>query len=310
MPEGMFVRRRVENAFKPEHRDQYMQAFNWLNYLNQYEGTHILHQRNHGKEIRFGKYPVDGYDSETKTIYEFQGCYHHGHQCVVTKNVTNERWHQIKDALLERTEKKVAQLRRMGFNVVEMWECEFRDYCKTHPKIYWIRDQCRPIFCQKHRGKVTENQILNGVRTGELFGMVECDIEVPEEWGCEKSHISLSPQQYFEEMCPIFCNTEVGFDDIGEHMRAHVWEYQLSDKPRRLLVGGTKARQILLATPLLKWYLDHGLQVTKIYQVVEYRKKACFESFVKEVSDARRAGDACKDMAIIADTMKLIGNSG
>ncbi|XP_053380961.1 uncharacterized protein LOC128549018 [Mercenaria mercenaria] len=93
-------------------------------------------------------------------------------------------------------------------------------------------------------------------------------------------------------------------------MRAHVWEYQLSDKPRRLLVGGTKARQILLATPLLKWYLDHGLQVTKIYQVVEYRKKACFESFVEEVSDARRAGDACKDMAIIADTMKLIGNSG
>ena len=93
-------------------------------------------------------------------------------------------------------------------------------------------------------------------------------------------------------------------------MRAHVWEYQLSDKPRRLLVGGTKARQILLATPLLKFYLDHGLRVTKIYQVVEYRKMACFESFVQEVSDARRAGDASKDMAIIADTMKLIGNSG
>ena len=111
-------------------------------------------------------------------------------------------------------------------------------------------------------------------------------------------------------MCPIFCNTEVGFDDIGEHMRAHVWAHQMSDAPRRLLVGGTKAEQILLATPLLKWYLEHEMKVTKIHQVVEYRKMACFETFVRDVSDARRAGDASPDLAIIADTMKLIGNSG
>ena len=68
MPEGMFVRRRAENEFRREHRDHYMQAFNWLNYLNKYEGTHILHQRNHGKEIRLDKYPVDGYDAETNTV--------------------------------------------------------------------------------------------------------------------------------------------------------------------------------------------------------------------------------------------------
>ncbi len=72
MPEGMFVRRRAETEFKPTFRDFYMQAFNWLNYLNQYEKRHILHQRNHGQEVRVGKYPVDGFDPETKTIYEFQ----------------------------------------------------------------------------------------------------------------------------------------------------------------------------------------------------------------------------------------------
>ena len=212
--------------------------------------------------------------------------------------------------MLERTEAKVNKLRREGYNVVEMWECEFRDFCKSHPKIYGIRNQCRPTFSQKHRGKVNEAQIINGIRTGQLFGMVECDIEVPEQWDLEFSHMKMSPREYFEEMCPIFCNTEVGFDDIGEHMQAHVWEHQLSDKPRRLLVGGTKAKQILLATPLLKWYLDHGMKVIKIYQVVEYRKMACFQNFVNDVSDARRAGDASPELAIIADTMKLIGNSG
>ena len=239
-----------------------------------------------------------------------QGCYHHGHECCVTKNVKDDKWHERKAGLYEKTEKKVAQLRKKGYRVVEMWECEFRDFCKSHPQIYAIRDQCRPIFSQKHRSKVTENQILNGVRYGQLFGMVECDIEVPEQWSPEFAHMSMSSQDYFAEMCPIFCNTEVGFDDIGEHMQAHVRRFQLSDKPRRLLVGGTKARQILLATPLLKWYLDHGLRVTKIYQVVEYRKMACFETFVQEVSDARRAGDASPELAIIADTNKLIGNSG
>ena len=192
-----------------------------------------------------------------------------------------------------------------------MWECEFRDFCKTHPKIYAIRDRSRPRFARANKGAVTECQILNGVRAGHLFGMVECDIEVPEEWSAEfRDKMPMPPRQYFEEMCPLFCNTDVGFDDIGRHMQAHVWEYQLSDAPRRLLVGGLKARQILLATPLLRWYLNHGLQVSHIYQVVEYRQMACFESFVRDVSDARRAGDASPELAIIADTMKLIGNSG
>jgi hypothetical protein len=61
------------------------------------------------------------------------------------------------------------------------------------------------------------------------------------------------PPQYFEEMSPLFCTTEVPYDIIGEHMQEHVRWFGLSKKPRRLLVGGMKARQLLIATPLLKW---------------------------------------------------------
>lgn len=243
-------------------------------------------------------------------LLHFQGCYYHGHDCDLTRNVKSEEWHKTKQSRLDKTLKKVNKLRSEGFTVVEMWECEFRHFCKAHPKIYGIRDKCRPTFAQKHRGAVTETQIIDGVQSGQLFGMVECDLEVPDQWSPEFQHLSMSPRKYFQEMCPIFCNTEVGFDDIGQHMQAHVWEYQLSDKPRRLLVGGNKARQILLATPLLKWYLEHGMVVTKVYQVIEYRKMACFQNFAQDVSDARRAGDASPELAIIADTMKLIGNSG
>ena len=66
---------------------------------------------------------------------------------------------------------------------------------------------------------------------------------------------------------------------------------------------------MLVTTPLLKWHLEHGMVVTKIYQVVEFTPQRCFRDFVKEVSDGRRLGDADPDKAIIADTKKLHDNS-
>ena len=64
-----------------------------------------------------------------------------------------------------------------------------------------------------------------------------------------------------------------------------------------------KGEKILLATPLLKCYLEHGLEVTK---VIEFTPEPCFKPFGDAVLDARRAGDADPSKAIIADTMKLV----
>ena len=60
-------------------------------------------------------------------------------------------------------------------------------------------------------------------------------------------------------------------------------------------------------SPLIKWYLERGLEVTHFYQVVEYTPIPCFQPFGEAVSDARRAVDPTK--AIIADTMKLVSCS-
>jgi len=92
-------------------------------------------------------------------------------------------------------------------------------------------------------------------------------------------------------------------------MKQYAEENDIMRRPRRSLIGSLKGDNILLATPLLKWYLEHGLEVTKIYQVVEYTPKPCFKSFGDAVSAARRAGDADPSKAIIADTMKLVSLS-
>ena len=89
-------------------------------------------------------------------------------------------------------------------------------------------------------------------------------------------------------------------------MKSFAEENDLMPQPRRSLIGSLHGEKILLATPLLKWYLQHGLHVTKIYQVVEFTPKAVFKPFGDAVSDARRAGDRNPDCAIIGDTMKLV----
>jgi hypothetical protein len=121
--------------------------------------------------------------------------------------------------------------------------------------------------------KVTETEILSAVLSGQLFGMVEVDIRVPEQWPSHYRHPSMTRYQYFEEMSPIFCTSEKPHDVIGQHMQEHVRKLDLCKKPRRLLVGGMRARKILLATPLLQWYLEHRMEVLKIYQTLEYANR-------------------------------------
>ena len=89
-------------------------------------------------------------------------------------------------------------------------------------------------------------------------------------------------------------------------MKAYAAEHNIMAQPRRSLIGSLKGEKILLAMPLLKWYLEHGLEVTKVHQVVEFTPKPCFKPFGDSASDARRAGDADPRKAIIADTMKLV----
>ena len=151
----------------------------------------------------------------------------------------------------------------------------------------------RPLDKQKTLNK---GQIIQAVKEGSLFGCVECEIRVPH-------HL----KSKFSEMCPIFKNVEISRDDIAEYMKNFGEEHGIMNRPRHSLIGSFYGEQILLATPLLKWYLDHGLEVTKIYQVIDYTPVLCFKPFGEALSDARRAGDVDPNKAIIADTMKLVG---
>ena len=283
MPTGWYVRRREENGFRPQQAQPYGQmAAQWLTSVSFTTGHTIRHQSN-GREKRVGKLPVDGWCAETRTAYQFHGCFWHGcPKCHTDPEETNKLNGKTMAELLANSKAHTAYLRR-HVKVVEMWECD------------WKRERDPP---PRQKWNMTQNEILAAVIDGTLFGMIECDIHVPPE---------LRP--YFSEMQPIFKNANVSRDDIGPYMRQYAEEHDIMSTPRRMLVGSFHGIKLLLATPLLRWYLAHGLVVDHVYQVVENEPNPCFQRFGESVSAARRAGDADPEKAIIADTMKLLGNS-
>ena len=69
-------------------------------------------------------------------------------------------------------------------------------------------------------------------------------------------------------------------------------DHDIMSQPRKRLVGSMFGEKIMVISPMLKWYVEHGLKVTQIHQVVEYTPATCFQKFGEQVSEARRARDA------------------
>ncbi|XP_057316834.1 uncharacterized protein LOC130657857 [Hydractinia symbiolongicarpus] len=141
--------------------------------------------------------------------------------------------------------------------------------------------------------------LAEGVQGDSLFGFAQVDIEVPKEL-----------YDKFSEMAPLFVVKEIPDDQIPEHMHKYL---KATGRKRvrgtRKLLGLMKAKKILLYTPVLKWYLDHGLQVTAFYQFIEYERGKPFSWFPEEIADARRQADKDPDKRIAGDTAKQKGNS-
>lgn len=53
------------------------------------------------------------------------------------------------------------------------------------------------------------------------------------------------------EFPPIFKNTEISREDVGDYMKEYLEDHGLLNKPRRNLIGSYHATKMLVATPLL-----------------------------------------------------------
>ena len=96
----------------------------------------VRHVRNGGEqkvltpaEVSF----VDGYDSETRTVFEFHSCYYHGCPTCFKKQDPRRNCHldRTVQEVYEATQRKMEMLRRAGYTVIEKWEYELAEDKKT-----------------------------------------------------------------------------------------------------------------------------------------------------------------------------------
>ena len=100
-------------------------ACRWIECQSELIGRHIHHILcGHGGErcvvIDKNEILVDGFDSETGTIYQFYRCKWHGCPCL---GIANDKYH--------RTMNLENQIRSLGHNMVSIWECENSEFSKN-----------------------------------------------------------------------------------------------------------------------------------------------------------------------------------
>ena len=114
---------------------------------------------------------MDGWCAETNTVYQFHGCYWHGHECQTAQGITrNEKNEKSMEQLYAETEKNSNYICKCGYSLVEIWECQWKEMKKQNPKLrQFLRRFRRPL---DYKQKMTEAQVLEAVKEGTLFGMV------------------------------------------------------------------------------------------------------------------------------------------
>ena len=133
----------------------------------------------------------------------------------------------------------------------------------------------------------------------KFFGFAQVDIEVPHNL-----------KDKFSEMPPLFVADEIPDNCIPEEMKLYKkLTGRKTIKGTKKLLGVTKAKKILLYSPLLKWYLNHGMVISGVHHLIGYEPGRPFAWFPEEVANARRQADNDPSKKQLGDLSKLKGNS-
>ena len=199
------------------------------------------------------------------------GCYYHYCPCQEARPSLIDT--DIERGLKKRQQDKMRRdlIQQKGYQIVEMWECEW--WCSLHKSDEAVKSHLRENY--PYRFLLSEEQLLQGLIDGRLFGFVQCDIEVLE-------HL----RDYFSNFPPIFKKTVVSRDEIGNLMEQYAEMENIMVQPRRLLISIYIPTKCTIITPLLLFFLQLGLVCKKIHQFVQYTPRSCFDSFAQSAVDA------------------------
>ena len=122
---------------------------------------------------------------ETLPSRDAVGCFFHFCPCQEVRPFLTEDDIQRGIKKRELDELRRNYTKQKGFTVIEMWECEWWRLYKTGTS---VDEHIREMF--PYRRSLAECQLLGKIKSGKMFGYVQCDIEVPNKL---KPHFAYFP---------------------------------------------------------------------------------------------------------------------
>lgn len=269
-----------------------MAALQWLTYVDEFsplldksDGTRAVleHQYFRG-EHKIQGYNIDGYAKidELDHFFEFLGCYYHKFCDDCHPDDTDDAWNE-----------KYEFLKSKGV-VHVMRECEWTQ----RRQLYFLRRSRH--WGQIFRWKQSEEEILVGIRKEQLYGFIVADVECPQKVYDQISYLNFPP------VIRKMVLTE-------EHLSPYMKErYKQSGKTvynGDAVVQTFSGSELLLLTPLAKFYMDLGLKIKNVKKFIQYRGEFCLTDYVSTITKGRVDAIKRKNSAL-ALAFKTIGNCG
>ena len=276
-------------------------ALEWLTWCAQQQN--IQHAGNAG-EVRIPTVGfVDGYCHDTRTVYEFQGCFTHGcPRCYPNRHETHVRhYDRTMQDVYETTQQKIQHLREQGYTVVQMWECEWKRLKDTSPDIRTFVANLqfteplnpRDAFCGgrtnavKLYHQVTPNQKIHYIDVTSLYPWVNktCvypkghptfisqpgHTDIQQSFGLIQCQV-LPPRDLYHPVLPYRHEGKLLFPlcatCVQDEMPKRPWE-------RSAQCGHTDEQRVLTGTwcsPELSKAVDLGYEVQYIYEVWHFKE--------------------------------------
>ena len=219
--------------------------------------------------MKIDRLNIDGFCSYCNTGFEAMGCFYLFCPCQELRPSLTEDDIKRGSRRRELDGLRGGYIQQKSFTVVEMWEGEWWRLYKTTNN---VKLHIREIF--PYRRSVREQQLLEEIKKGNLFGYVQCNIEVPENL---RANFANFPAK--------FKNTSVSKNDNGDLRKTYAEEEGIMSQPRKMLLSSFTLQNGTVITHLLFFYLQLGLVVTKVHVFVEYTPGKGFNSFVQAAVD-------------------------
>lgn len=124
-----------------ESDNQSLIALQWLAWMEKVHKIKLQHAGNsREKRLKEGML-VDGYHEPSNTVFEFFGCYFHGHEkCYPSAQTLGQPGGELFKRR-EQTEAKCDRIKQAGYNLIFTYECEFRKLIAENRNLAQFMDE-------------------------------------------------------------------------------------------------------------------------------------------------------------------------